>query len=501
MRDCYNKDMLTDAFEKLKDTRAVQLIRAFIRSPWYPAISVLLMICAELFSLELPVFYIYFVFILITVLFDEDLLGVFVLIPCHYLAISAPNNPGKHAQTLFSTPTQMAQLVILISVYGVLLTSRLISLILLHKNKRSPELWLGILCFSLTLILGGAFSGYWGKRTVMFALVEIGSLFAIYFFFYYAVNWKNIPRHYGMMLFLIFGVGVMAEILGMYFMPGAVSQTTVNRNAFYTGWGIYNNVGCVMAMCMPAPFYFAVKRKEGWSFALLGIVFYLAVLLSQSRNAMLFGTVIFIACVAIVLIRTKGWERWKNLIVFGAFALILLVVGLVLRDRLIKLFSGVDQVGLNDSLRFDTYRACWKRFLEAPFFGSGFYHTPGTVLQPDTGMWTTIEGAGETGFMPPRSHNTLFQLLASGGIFMVLGYLVHRIQTGILFFRRPSTEKTFVFLSVTALLLTSLLDCHLFNFGPGLLYSALLLIAESDNIKRDRRSMYTLKELKRKKTE
>ena len=495
--NCYNEIMLTDAFPKLKDTKAVALIRAFIRSPWYLVLVVTLMACAELFSLELPVFYFYFVLIVVAVLFDEDLLGVFVLVPCHYLAISAPNNPGKHAVTLFSTPERMVHLVILISVYAVLLSARLLSLLLKGGKRQPPELTFGIVFFAIALILGGAFSGYWGKRTIVFGLVEALSLFAIYFFFYYAVNWKELPKHYGMMLFVALGVGVLAEVVGMYFNSGAVIGTFINRAAFYTGWGIHNNVGCVMAMCMPAPFYLAIKKKEGWAFAIVGTLFYLGVMLSQSRGAMLFGTLIFLVCIVLMLVLSKGFERIKSAIVFGAFALVVLVTGLVLRERVLVLFRAIREAGFDDSLRFDTYRACWARFLEAPWFGSGFYHTPGTVLQ-NNGMWTTMEGAGETGFLPPRAHNTLFQLLASGGVFMVLAYLVHRIQTLILFFRHPSAEKTFVFLCVLALLLTSLLDCHLFNFGPGLLYASLLAIAQGNNLKNEKRSIPTLKELLKK---
>ena len=137
----------------------MQLISAFFRSPWYLAINVLLMICAELFSLELPVFYIYLVFILTVFLFDEDMLGVLVLIPCHYLAISAANNPGKHEETLFSDPSQMVHLIVLICIYIVLFLARLISLILIGGKRKTPELTFGFLFFSAALILGGAFSG------------------------------------------------------------------------------------------------------------------------------------------------------------------------------------------------------------------------------------------------------------------------------------------------------------------------------------------------------
>ncbi len=477
--------MLADAFIKLRGNRAVNLIRTFIRSPWYLAMNVLLMVCAELFSLELPVFYIYFAVILLVFLFDEDMLGIMVLIPCHYFSISASNNPGKHVETLFSDPVQMTQLVILISVYAVLFTARLVSLLLLGGKRKVPSLTFGFLVLAVAFVAGGAASGYWGKRTFLFGLVEAISLSAVYFYFYFTVNWKKTPEHYGMMVFLALGAGLVLEIVGMYFMPDAVSGTTVNRNAFYTGWGIYNNVGCAMAICLPAPFYFAIKRKEGWIFSLLGIVYYLAVMLSQSRNAMLFGTLLFVVCVIVVLFRTKGWERWKNLIVYGAFALVALIASIVFRDRIAALFHAIGEIGFNDSARFDTYRACWKRFLEAPWFGSGFYHTPGTVLQPETGMWTTMDGAlDSTGFLPPRAHNTLFQILASGGVFLLIAYLFHRVQTGILFFRRLTTEKFFVFLCVGVLLLTSLLDCHLFNFGPGLVYSALLVFAEGDDLRR-----------------
>lgn len=491
--------MLSDAFVKLRESRGVKLLRAFIRSPWYLAVNVILMMCSELFSLELPVFYIYLFFILLVFLFDEDMLGVLVLVPCFYLSISAANNPGKHEDTLFSDPERMVHLIFMIAIFAVLFLARLVSLLLLGGKRKTPELLFGFLFFSVALAAGGLLSGHWGTDTLIFGLVEIAALSAVYFYFYFTVNWKNVPGHYGMALFLTVGVGVAVEIVGMYLTPGAITGSAVNRNEFYTGWGIYNNVGCVMAMCMPAPFYFAVKHREGWIFSLFGILFYLAVLLSQSRNAMLFGTLLFIACVVIVLVRTKGWRRWKNLIAFGAFALVVAVAAIIFRSRIEDLFSAIKAAGLDDSLRFDTYRACWRRFLEAPWFGSGFYYTPGTVLQPETGMWTTIDNATEaTGFMPPRAHNTLFQLLASGGVFMLIAYGVHRVQTGILFYRHPTTEKTFLSLCVIVLLLTSLLDCHFFNFGPGLLYSALLVFAEGDNLRRGRRSMYRIKDFKRK---
>lgn len=489
--------MLVDVFAKLKENRAIRLVRSFLRSPWYVALVALLTACSELFGLELPVFYAFTLFGLTIFLFDEDMLGIIAIIPCCYLAISAKNNPGKFAKTIFSDPSAIMQMTMLGLIFAVMFIARLISLLLLNRRRKPPELTIGFLLFSFALVFSGAFSGHWGKRTVLFAVTEIVAFSIVYFYFYFAVNWKNVPKHYAMTLFLAIGASMTIEMIGCYFLPGAVVDGVVHRGALYTGWGIYNNVGCVMVLCLPAPFYFAVKRKEGWIFSLLGIAFFLSVLLTQSRNAMILGTALFCVCCAVVLIKTKGWERWKSLIAYGAFALVMLITGLTLRERIAKLYDAIGDVGFDDALRFDTYRACWKRFLEAPWFGSGFYYTPGTVLQASTGMWTTMEGAGETGFIPPRAHNTLFQLLASGGIFLLLSYLFHRVQTGILFYRHPTTEKTIASLCVIGLLLTSLLDCHLFNFGPGLMYSALLVFAEGDNLRREKRSMYAPRDFKK----
>lgn len=47
--------MLTEAFPKLNTSRVILGLRAFLRSRWFIALIALLMVCSELFSLELYV--------------------------------------------------------------------------------------------------------------------------------------------------------------------------------------------------------------------------------------------------------------------------------------------------------------------------------------------------------------------------------------------------------------------------------------------------------------
>ena len=60
----------------------------------------------------------------------------------------------------------------------------------------------------------------------------------------------------------------------------------------------------------------------------------------------------------------------------------------------------------------------------------------------------------------------------------MIAYLFHRVQTAILFFKKPTLYKSFIGIGVLLLLLMSLLDCHFFNIGPVFFYSICLAFAE-----------------------
>ena len=471
--------MLTEAFPRLQGQRAVLLVRNFFRSGWFAALAVLLMACSEIFGLEIFVIYAYLFFGLLIVLFADDMLGVVPMVCCGYMLFSAENNPGKFPDSLFGQPAGKLALYYAIAVIAVMLVGRLVSMLFDGEKRGVPKLTAGYALLGAAYLLGGAFSPYYDGRTVFMGFVQIAALCGFYFYFYFTVRWENVPKGYLPMVVTAVGVGMLAEVIAMYFGEGVINPDgTVNRGALYTGWGIYNNVGCMMAMCMPAPVYFAVKRKNGWIFTILGTLFLLGVMLTQSRGAMLFGCVVYLACVAVTLVGSKKQERIWHAVVYGALLVALVICAIVFREQLRDLFASVIGQGLNDSARFNTWKACWERFLEYPGFGVGFYKTPGTILT-ENGMYTEfIDGTPDGSFLALRAHNTFFQLIATGGTFALAAYLAHRVQTLIVCFRRPSTEKTVAALCVASLLLTSMTDCHLFNFGPGLMYSILLVFGE-----------------------
>ena len=91
--------------------------------------------------------------------------------------------------------------------------------------------------------------------------------------------------------------------------------------------------------------------------------------------------------------------------------------------------------------------------------------------------WSQV--AGFTDFFPPRWHNTWVQLLACCGLAGAAAYGFHRVQTLLLFRGKPEAEKVFIGLSLAALAVASLLDCHFFNLGPGMVYAMALAFVEN----------------------
>ena len=461
--------MLCDGYDKIAQWRVVKALREFFSSVWFIILTTIIMVLSNIFGLELLAFYYMLFSVLLIVLFAEDLKGVVPIIFCAYMSISEKNNPASHVESsAFRQPVFKLQLAFILILASLALLARLITKLMNGEKKSFPKLTIGFLALGLSYMLGGLFSPYYGLRTAVFGFVEIASLALFYFLFYYTVDWKNTDKRYMFYVLTIVGLGVFAEILGMYARI-LLSDAPFSRGRLVTGWGMYNNVGCIVAICLPAPLYLAATQRHGWRYLLCGFVFAVALLLTQSRGSILFGGIVFLAGLVIVLVKSDKKERKLHLILIGVLAAVAIVVSVIFFKKISELFASLPPNFFDNNGRNPIYKSGWEQFLADPFFGVGFYECDGF-------RWGTLPADA---FLPARYHDTYIQLLASGGIFAICCYLLHRIETLIVFFKRPSREKTFLFLSVAALIPTSIVDCHFFNFGPGILYSFLLVYVEN----------------------
>ena len=468
--------MLVQIFPRLKCLAPVRYLREFFSSRLYLLLVALLMTLGELFAIEAAVFSVDLILAILIMFFSDDTLGIVPIACCGYMTIAAPNNPifaaREGRQTIFSDPSFQLGLFLILLIAVILLVARLVFLLVEDPHRAGfPKLFLGFVLLGGAYMLGGAFSEHYTSRTVLFGFVQLCSLCFFYFYFHFTVNWKRAPKEYMPTLFLVIGLMILVQIVGMYRNAGVFeADGSVLRGALYTGWGTYNNVGGIMAMTIPAPFYFAAVKKRGYLYVPLAACFLLATFLSQSRGSILFGAVTFCACAFWTFHIAKGRERRDLLIAYLLLIAVIYILLLVWKDGIAKLFASVIEAGTDDSSRFIIWKRCFEQFKENPVFGLGFYDTKGFGFE--------FNMDPTHAFIPARAHNTYIQLVATGGMALTLAYLYPRLETLWLLMRRRSPEKGFAFLVALALILTSVVDCHFFNIGPGILYGIVLCYAE-----------------------
>ena len=468
----YNVFMIVQVYSKLKENLFIDKIRKLIDSKFMMVLIVALAAISNIFGMEIPVYYIYTAIIVTNVLFCDDMLALFPIACCGYMTFSKKNNPLSKEQTsIFLEQNAQTHMFIIGAIIASFALTRIIFDIIKHKERRKkPKLFYGFVALGLAYRVGGAFSGFYSGKTAFFGLVQILALFFTYFCFYYTVDWNKVSKSYFPTLFTLIGFLMSFEVLNMLIDGGLFeAEGAFSRSKLFTGWGHYNNVASAFIFCLPAPFYFACTKKNGWIYSLIGTLFLLFIILNQSRNGMLMGTITYLICVAVVLINTKGKEKLKHFIFFSIILLGVILTLILLKDLLNNVFASIYKVGTDDRGRITIYEKGLKQFLDNPIFGNGFYECK-------TFRWGVPYK--DTDFLPPRYHNTYVQILASCGIEGIIAYIFHRIQTIKLVLEKRNLGNLIISVTLFGFIILSLFDCHFHNLGPGFLYSALLIFSE-----------------------
>lgn len=445
------------------------VIDRFMASPRYVFAVMALAALSNFLGLELAVYTVYAGLIVYVCLFGKDLLPLIPVFLCCYLAPSGGNNPGLNAQSVFFIAHGGWWLLLL----GVAILISAVARVIRDRKtffSKKYRLLPGLCALSAAYLLSGLGNPEKLWNNTVFALIQAAALLVPYFLFSGSVDWKNARRDY--FAWVGFGTGclLLGQILWIYCTGGVISNGVIHRGRIFTGWGIYNNIGGMLATMIPFAFYLAAKYRKGWIGTVAGSAFLVGVLLTCSRSSILCGSGIYFVCIVLMLHYARN--RRHNIIALAAAAGAVLLVAVLFRNNLQRLFSDLLAIGLDPSSRDTIYREGLNLFSQAPVFGNSFF-SPGFVPWD----WSTVDAF--SGFFPPRWHNTIIQLLASCGIVGIGAYLFHRYQTLALLLRSRGKEVVFIACSIAVLLVCSLLDCHLFNVGPALFYAAALAFGEN----------------------
>lgn len=451
----------------------------FMRSPLYVVFIACLSVLSSVFGLELIVYSIFVAIGVYLCIWGDDLLPLMPIVVCSYIAPSFVNNPGRNPESIFYPAHGGIYLLVLAAIFVACLIFRLVTdrdfggMTFLRKKR---SLTAGMLVLGVAYVLGGfGIENYtsYAANTVLFGFIQFVSVFLMYYVFSGTIKWEIAPRDYFAWIGLCVGFVVLVQlsenyISGRIFMEGG---NTIDRELMATGWGMHNNIGGLMAMMMPFPFYLAYTRKRSWVYIALASVLMLGVVISCSRTAMLAGAIVFFVC-SVLLLR-KREKRGPILVVYAVAAVAVGVFAVVSFEKLKDVFAlfieEIDAISKRDLLFINGM----KQFREYPVFGGTFYP------QGDFIPWDWAELEAFSTFFPPRWHNTLVQIAASCGVVGLTAYVFHRVQTVQLFLRHRSVENFFIGMFVVTLLAAGLLDNHFFNVGPVLVYSMALAFVEN----------------------
>ena len=459
------------------NNKYINKFNAFLTSPLYILLTGLMAVIANLFGAEI---YIYTVVILIGIyvsLFGKDYLPITPLVINCYISPSLHNNPGRNADSIFYPLNGGIYLAFLVVAFVVSVVYRIVNdKELGGKNfiKAKRQLMPGLIILGCSYLLAGAFSGRYfekGINNLLFALVQFAAVFVCYWFFCGAVKWKDARKDYFAWTGFNVGLIVCCELLGLCLTQDVISNNAINPKLIASGWGNPNNLGCMVAMMIPFAFSLSQRKKTGWIFSFASVIFIAFTCLTCSRASIGAG---FVICAVSIFVSFFNKQRRKGLIVYGTIAIITIITAVIFREKLMSLFTDLIARGFDPRNRNFVYAEGFKAFLENPIFGDTFYPEKISVT-----AWSTLEGFDS--IVPNRWHNTIIQMLASCGIVGMTAYVIHRTQTIKLFWKKRKTDTIFIGLSLGAMLLASLLDCHFFNIGPTLFYSMGLAFAEKIN--------------------
>lgn len=485
----------------VRTSKPIQAFNRFCASPFGLAALGALTLLSYVFALELCFYAFVGVYVIYTCLFGEDLLAMVPLFLFCYIAPSAGNNPGKEETSIFygsygGIIILCLAAVVLAAVIFRIATDEEMGFKKLFTQERL--LWRGFIAVGIAYMLSGIGSAHYFEiagKNFFFAILQFLSLFLLYFLFSATIKWERVDGKYFAWMAIVFGLTVVGQTIHIYatqnviadnIINGEVLGKKINRVNIYTGWGMYNNIGALIAIAIPFPLYLACTERHSSLFVCLSALMVVATIFTGSRGSMIGAVIAFGISYAFALVKSKN--RKALIITVASLIGVAILLFFIFKKELATLFSEVPDLfkfdslisdgGLggfwelfNDSNRFSVYREGFKVFVKNPVFGDSFY--PSEFVP-----WDFSELEQFSSFFPPRWHNTIVQLLASCGAVGLCAYLFHRVETVRLFCKEPSPMKTVIAISLGVLLLMSLLDCHMFNIGPVFFYSLGLLFAE-----------------------
>ena len=338
------------------------------------------------------------------------------------------------------------------------------------KKPVAGKFGLAYLAVAASMFIAGAFTD--AKTEVMKGLAFAAFLglfpFAIYVL---ATNYKGTRGRdfvtYVAKAFAFLGILITLQILIRYIRVWTGVQAD---GEVHLGWGISNIAASVLLMTAPITMYVSVSCRRHIAsllYALASLMQFVGIVATVSRGAILFGAVIVLPTIVASVVRAdKG--RKKVYAVFYAIALVTVAACCAaMQDRLIEFFDSAFKTGLSSSGRDVIYAEAWEMFKQNPLFGVGFGYVGRNAFLNSHPMYLF--------------HSTLFQVLASLGLFGFAAYVFMYCKRIRLAFSKGIGFNLFWVIACIGFEGYSMIDTLTVTAVPGLLLIAVATIVNEES--------------------
>lgn len=461
---------MKEKFARIVDSRFGRIADKFCNSVWY--IVAIGAVCILSHSFNIPVVGA----VLLTILLVPALLfckNSFVLVPFLTMCSFVMSEETKPQSGYYGKPYIIAILCIAL----VLIVAALI-FNLIYYNKWKLMFKRAYLTVSLAVVTGFLLIGGLGAPSISWTGVTMALAIGITMFLPYSmlVNCGEYDGRKSIEYFawtmITVSVVIFAAVIKQYIIndlnlfdfSGSVAE---KKNLIVFGYAISNTAAAFVVIALPITFYMVYIYKHGYLFLIAIVVELITIYWTYSRASLVValpGT----AIVAIAMCFKKKTGRLGYWIAFGVAAVIVIIGVVLLRNRIWSILQKLVSGDITSSGRFSLWKKGFNAWKHYPVFGLGIWYLP-----PINNWYYSF-------------HCTPLTYLYCTGLFGLAAYLYHRYKTvRLVFSSKLTVERTFVALSILAMLCNALLDIAM-TMPPHLLYYGIMLALIECDVKQQK---------------
>lgn len=392
---------------KEKFTKAISLFNKFVQSDWFILFVAVMVFIGWVSKAWVPLLCVITVICTLPLFLSKETKHLLPLIMMFTFIIST----NRH---------NLAEFAPLVALLGVLFIGIIFNLVRFRRGRQHweflhPTKIKGFHCALIALIIPFAFGGlgspYEHPLAVLaaFALIVV---FAIVYTFFMATNRDSESKaelaQYMLKILFVSGILVSLQLVVYFARLGGIDQikqAIIDRN-IDVGWASKNNIAPIISMCIPAGFYFSIKKsKLSPIFILVALIEYALLFTTSSRGVILFTTLAMPPMILYTIIKSENKLAF-GITVCAVFAIAIFLVA-YFGEFVSEVVSSYLSKGLDSAGRIENiYPIAFDAFKRWPVFGAGWDYK----LNSD-------------GYSPYFYHSTVLQIIATMGITGVIAFV------------------------------------------------------------------------------